>query len=101
MHANAPGFATLFLVDPAGILRATSTEPGLVGQDFSGRDYFRGGRRSTGPYISAPYMGRATREATVAIVPALGPIFSPASGQRQLPTREAQENAPGPKGGAK
>ncbi len=67
IHASAPDFATVFVVDAAGTLRAHSTEPALAGQDFSGRDYFQAGRRSTGPYISAPYVGRATREPTVAI----------------------------------
>ncbi|MBI3006926.1 MAG: response regulator [candidate division NC10 bacterium] len=67
IHANAPDFATVFVVDAVGTMRAHSTEPALAGQDFSGRDYFQAGRRSTGPYVSAPYVGRATREPTVAI----------------------------------
>ena len=68
IHENAREFATVFVVDAAGILRAHSTEPALAGQDFSSRDYFQAGRRSTGAYVSAPYIGRATREPTVAIV---------------------------------
>ncbi|MBI2081826.1 MAG: hypothetical protein HYT86_08925, partial [candidate division NC10 bacterium] len=67
IHENARDLATVFVVDAAGILRAHSTEPSLVGQDFSHRDYFQSGRRSAGPYLSAPYIGRATREPTVAI----------------------------------
>ena len=67
IHENAREFATVFVVDAAGILRAHSTEPALAGQDFSSRDYFQAGRRSTGAYVSAPYIGRATREPTVAI----------------------------------
>ncbi|HEV8664182.1 MAG TPA: response regulator [Candidatus Methylomirabilis sp.] len=68
IHETTGEFATVFVVDAAGILRAHSTEPGLFGQDFSGRDYFQAGRWSAGPYLSAPYLGNATRQPTVAIV---------------------------------
>lgn len=67
LRENAGAFATVFVVDEQGIMRAHSPEPRVVGQDFPPRDYYRGARESTGLYVSAPYVGAATREPTVAM----------------------------------
>ncbi|MGH9808185.1 MAG: cache domain-containing protein, partial [Terriglobia bacterium] len=46
----------LFIADPAGILRADVPElPGVIGVDFSHRDWFKGVSKEWKPYISPVY----------------------------------------------
>lgn len=39
----------------------------MVGRDFSHRDYYQGVLRTGQPYVSAPYIGQATKQPTVAM----------------------------------
>jgi len=61
------GFDAMFVVDARGEMRFHNTDPALVGGDFSGRDYYLGVLRTGRPYVSAPYIGRATKQPTVAV----------------------------------
>lgn len=61
------GFETVFVVDARGIMRYHDPDASLVGGDFSARDYYRGILRTNRPYISAPYIGRATNQPTLAV----------------------------------
>jgi signal transduction histidine kinase/DNA-binding response OmpR family regulator len=75
IHQRYPDFASVVLLDAAGISLANSLDPGVVGRNFQERDYYQGVLRSGAPYISpVPYVGAATRVPTLAIAT---PIWSP------------------------
>ncbi len=67
LNRERTGFETIFVVDAHGTMRFHDPAPSLVGGDFSHRDYFQGVLRTGRPYVSAPYIGRATKQPTVAV----------------------------------
>jgi len=75
IQQHSPDFASVFVLDGSGIALANSLDPGVVGQEFRGRDYFQGLMQSRSAYISpVPYVGAATRVPTLAIA---APIWGP------------------------
>ena len=63
-----PDFASVLVLNAGGISLANSLDPGVVGRDFKGRDYYQGVLRYGRPHISpVPYVGAATRVPTLAI----------------------------------
>lgn len=65
----------VFLADASGILRAdTPRLAGVVGQDFSFRDWYRGATETRAPYISEVYQRAA--EPRINVVAVAVPIFS-------------------------
>ncbi len=61
------GGYTAFVAWPNGTL-AASTAAGLAGQDFSGRDWYRGALRTNGPYISSAFQGASVPHPLVVAV---------------------------------
>lgn len=75
VQQHFPDFASVQVLDAAGVDLASSRDPSLVGQNFGHRDYFQGVLRSREPYISPiPYVGAATRVPNLAIA---APIWGP------------------------
>ena len=72
LDAKRTGFGAMFVVDARGTMRFHNTDPTVVGGDFSGRDYYRGVLRTGRPYVSAPYIGQATKQPTVAVAAPIG-----------------------------
>jgi len=70
---TAGGFAT-FLTDSDGLIVAFyPTQPGMIGQDFSFRDWFQGVARTGRPYVSSAYRSAATGAPLVVAISA--PVF--------------------------
>ncbi len=75
VQQHFPDFASVQVLDAAGVDLASSLDPSLVGQNFGHRDYFQGVLRSREPYISPiPYVGAGTRVPNLAIA---APIWGP------------------------
>ena len=69
--ARSKGSPVAFVVDSQG--RAVAlypAQPGLIGVDFSYRDWFKGAARTGGPYVSEAYRAAATGHPLVAAVAA-------------------------------
>ncbi len=68
INQHFPEFASVQVLDAAGVTLASSRDSSLEGQNFGHRDYFQGAVRLRGPYISpVPYVGAATRVHNLAI----------------------------------
>jgi len=60
LRRGRPGIATAGVVDPAGrLIDVVPSTPGIVGKDFSFRDWYRGVTRSGRPYLSEAYESQA------------------------------------------
>jgi signal transduction histidine kinase/DNA-binding response OmpR family regulator len=63
-----PHFASVLVLNAAGVSLANSLDPGVVGRDYRDRDFYQGVLRSRGTYFTpVPYVGAATRVPTLAI----------------------------------
>lgn len=74
------GIATAFLADPQGILTDILPKtPGIIGDDFSHRDWYRGVTETGRPYVSEVYRTAAT--GTPLVVAAASPLHASGSGR--------------------
>jgi len=61
LRGSRPGIATTFLAEPGGRLLAINPgTPGILGKDFSYRDWYRGVTSTGRPYVSEAYRSAAT-----------------------------------------
>ncbi len=66
-----PGIGAAFVSDPRGRLIAVAPPtPGVIGRDFSFRDWYRGIRLSSAPYVSEAYVSQARGHPRVVAVAA-------------------------------
>jgi signal transduction histidine kinase/DNA-binding response OmpR family regulator len=64
---------TAFLVDPEGkLIGIVPATPGIIGKDFSYRDWYKGATRTGRPYVSEAFRGQAT--GTPLVVAAAAPV---------------------------
>jgi signal transduction histidine kinase/DNA-binding response OmpR family regulator len=72
LRGSRPGIATTFLAEPGGRLLAINPgTPGILGKDFSYRDWYRGVTTTGMPYVSEAYRSAATGEPLVTAAAAI------------------------------
>ncbi len=71
LRAARPGLAGAFLARPDGRLTSVvPSTPGIIGKDFSYRDWFKGVTATGSPYVSEAYRSAITGDAVVVAVAA-------------------------------